>query len=191
MRGTNCDYSVRINKNVTFRFAGEIDRSTVFVLSRMLGKTNSNTSAEALNETAYQWYQENEQYLNNLVTARGYLLGIGSDSVDIQITTSTPAVSFLQVLLVFVPFGLAGVAWGVVLLRVSSRFQSSLMANLIATLSGSEPTLGTMWHAPEVELVDDGETAVLRTNAGVVSYVGAGTTAHDILLGTPALEKSL
>lgn len=166
--GSNCIVAERGNGK-TAVFQGQADTLAVFVLQGVLGKKRAGTAAAALNDTAWSWVQENDDFLESLVLSRAYIVGGNAGAVKIDVNTLRPALSMLQILLMVLPPLWFLVTWGVVLGWVGGHYQVSLLTNLVATthegLDGAKPDF--MTKIPKMGLVLAGGKVHLGTRTGV------------------------
>lgn len=180
VRNSNCMLATRA-PGKSSRFLGQVDTSTVFVLSDTLGHRRANTSASALNETAWTWLQANGEAIDNLVLSRGYILGGNQGAVTVEITTNKPAASIVQLVLVVLPFAFAAVAVVLVMVGATYHYRSSFLVNVVATthvdgeMDCNKP--GDMKEPPEVGLVVRGEHVLIATQTGVFWHGGGGDEA--------------
>lgn len=167
------------------RFWGEMDTSAFLVLGGVLGKGSTNHSKEALNQEAWEWVNENDERLSNLVLSRGAILSLGSSTAMVEISSVQPAISALQILLIVICAVLAAVSWLSLILLAKAHYSSSLLANLVATTmltsDGDDIKSGKpkyLTACPEISLIhENGTRTVMATQTGKFEHVefeGAG-----------------
>lgn len=171
--GSNC-YIAERDEGKTRRFQGQADTLAVFVLQGALGKKRAGTAADALNDEAWRWVQENNELLENLVLSRAYIISGNGGAVKIDVNILRPALSLLQIVLAALPLLWFVVSWGVVLGWVAEHYQVSLLTNLIATThdghDGANPNF--MAKVPKMGLVMAGGKVYLGTETGVFLHSG-------------------
>ncbi|KAI9863859.1 MAG: hypothetical protein M1813_003511 [Trichoglossum hirsutum] len=187
LRGTNCN---KASHNATSpHFLGEIDISTVFILSGVLGDGSSSDSTVALNQKGVDWLNAARKHLDNLILSRGFILSVDPYSVMVELKTTVASVSYLQILLILIPIVLMLGCWALVLAYTPGHYQSSLLSTLTATThsypalshSGGTPLVCKnpryLLQPPDIQLKDEGEHVVLGTPRGIFR--------HDIPVSTP------
>ncbi|KAF8248846.1 hypothetical protein K440DRAFT_660670 [Wilcoxina mikolae CBS 423.85] len=156
------------------RFLGQVDTSSVFIIAGILGDGSTNTSTQALDQSAYSWVSNNAQRFENLLLERGFILGLDPKLVTVETSTLQPAISYLQVLLVVVPVLLAAVGWTLVRVGASDHYSSSLLGNLCATTSAGEEMDSRkpqyLKDAPEISLREEEGKVVLVTATGCFGH---------------------
>lgn len=173
VRGTNCFLAAR-GDGKTRLFQGETDTMSVFILAGTLGGKRSTTAADALNDAAWRWTQDNNKALEDLLLSRAYILAGNAGSVKVDESILRPAVSILQLVLVLLPVVLFLVSWGVVLGWVEWHFQASLFSNLVATTHEgyNEEKPGYMSEPPKLGIVRAEGRVYLGTETGVFWHTG-------------------
>ncbi|EEP79724.1 predicted protein [Uncinocarpus reesii 1704] len=168
--GTNC-YKEYIANTTGARFFGEMDASSVLIVSGTLGDGGSNISSKAFNQEAFEWLAKNERKLDDLVLSRGYLMSVDPKLVTLKISTSQPAMSYLQVLLVILPIVLAAIIWGLLWYFAASHYSSSLLANLYATTNIGHTNTSAdpqyMHKIPDIDLIRKDQQVLMATSTGV------------------------
>lgn len=170
--GTTCFTAARADGRTSV-FQGQTDTMAVFILSGTLGKQRATTSADALNEDAWRWTQDNNKAIEDLVLSRAYILAGNATSVKVDVQFLRPAVSRLQLMLVLLPVFVFLMSWAVVWRWVESHFQASLFSNLVATThegyDADKPDL--MQDPPNVGIVRVDGKVYVGTETGVFCHV--------------------
>lgn len=178
--GTTCFVEVRVAGRTSV-FQGQTDTMAVFILSGTLGKRRATTSADALNEDAWRWTQENNKAIEDLVVSRAYILAGNAASVEVDVQILRPAVSLLQLLLVLLPVVVFFMSWGVVWRWVGAHFQASLFANLVATThvgyDADKPDF--MRDPPNMGIVRVEGRVYVATETGVFCHVTRGSVVGE------------
>jgi len=112
------------------RFLGYVDTSSSFVIVGILGDGSTNTSAKALDQSVYLWVGSNTERIENLLLARGFMLGLNPELVTVETSKLQPAMSYLQMLLVLIPVLLAAAGWLLVRVGATNHYSSLLLGNL-------------------------------------------------------------
>ncbi|KAI9750508.1 MAG: hypothetical protein M1835_001374 [Candelina submexicana] len=99
VQGTDC-YKAGTGNMTNARFFGQLDTSTVFIMNGILGDGSVNSSAGSLNQQGYDWIAKNDARINNLILFRGMILGLDPAFATVQTSKVTPAISYLQVILI-------------------------------------------------------------------------------------------
>lgn len=174
-------------------FLGQVDVSSVVIMSDLLGDGSKNTSAQALNQTALDWYRKNGDTLDNLVISRGLILSVDPGLVSVRVNHLVPAISYLQILLVAIPTFFALLLWILASRCIKGHYQATLLATIIATThttsTGNDRchNPGYMRHLPEILLRDSRDGHVMiGTKDGTFMHQG------DLVdPDTPALDNGI
>lgn len=173
VEGSSCFLALRADGR-TGVFQGQSDTMAVFILSGTLAKRRATTAADALNEHARRWIQENDGAIEVLLLSRAYIAAGDAGAVKVDVYVIRPAVSILQLFLLMLPVLTFILSWGSVRGWVGKHFQSSLFANLIATTHdgyhAEKP--GFMTDPPQLTIVRDEGRVYLGTATGVFWHTG-------------------
>ncbi|KAI1915108.1 hypothetical protein LOZ39_002972 [Ophidiomyces ophidiicola] len=174
--GTNCYQQSTSNKTAP-RFFGELDTSAFLVGSGTLGDGTSNISSKAFNQKSFEWFVNNENWLDNLLLSRGYMMAINPDLVKLEISKVQPAMSYLQVTLVVLPVLLAVVVWLLLWFFAASHYSNSLLANLYATTNVGDTNTSAdpqyIRKMPDIDLMRKDGRVMMATSTGVFSHGGS------------------
>ncbi len=184
VHGTSC-YRAGTGNMTNARFFGQLDASTVFILNGILGDGSVNTSAGAVNQKGYEWLLKNEPRLDNLIISRGMILGLDPALVTIETSKVTPALSYLQIILVILAVVLAALSWLALTIFATAHYSSSFLQNLLATTHTTGATNGQdtsrkpgyMRNVPDIQLGKEGDKVVLETVTGVYRHEGGTNSA--------------
>jgi len=127
---TDCFGPGAFAPNDIFYF-GQVDTSAALHL-RGLGHSPYESSAAALDPLLYTWVVQNAERLTRLLLSRGYTLGLDPKLVTVQLTTTTPGISYIQLFLALLAPLLAAISWGSLWLFASGYWSSSFLVNLLA-----------------------------------------------------------
>lgn len=178
--GSDCALAYRTDGR-TGVFEGETDTMVVFILAGTLGKRRATTSADALNQDAWRWTQDNNNAIEALVLSRAYIISGNPGSVAVDVSVLRPAVSILQLFLVLLPALAFILSWGVVLGWVESHFQSSLFSNLVATThdgyNGARPKY--MHDPPKLGIKQVDGRVYVATSTGVFWHTGRASALEE------------
>ncbi|KAF2428982.1 hypothetical protein EJ08DRAFT_574982, partial [Tothia fuscella] len=114
------------------QFFGQVDTSAVLIFSG-LGDGRSNISAKALDQDAWEWYESNTGYMDDLLIARGFIISVDPSLVTLSTSVLRPAISYLQLLLVLVAVALAFASYCSLRFFATAHWASSLFANVVST----------------------------------------------------------
>lgn len=153
-------------------FFGQVDTSAVLILTG-LGDGASNVSSEALDEKVWQWYSGQEQRIDNLLIARGFIVSVDPSLVTVSLDTIEFALSYLQVLLVLLAAVLAAVGWLLLWLFATAHWSSSLLSNLVfstALAQGGRQQKGPgyLFKTPDIQLRTPKSDATVTINGEAV-----------------------
>jgi len=190
-----------IDNQTDARFLGQLDTSAVFILTDVLGDGSKSTSAMVLNQTGLDWYLRNRPHIDDLLIARGLILGGDRAAVPLAVQVREPAISYLQLILLLFAV-LAFVVMMVVMVGESTGYyKNSFFAAVCATMhidgrdggSGARPSCihaRYLYKPPEIELVSADEHVVISTSGRVFTTVGNrdGRVVSDDELSSQALE---
>jgi hypothetical protein len=180
VRSTDCYKS--IGNQTDARFLGQLDASAVFIHTDVLGDGRQSVSAAALNQTGVDWYLRNSPHIDDLLIARGLILGGDRDAVPLAVQVLQPAISYLQLLLLLLSAVVAIVV--MVLVKVGEStgyYTNSFLSAVCATMhiDGRDGTTsctkaGYLHKPPEIELVTAGQHVVISTSGRVFTTVVEG-----------------
>ncbi|KAI9887199.1 MAG: hypothetical protein M1823_001026 [Watsoniomyces obsoletus] len=184
VQGTDCHRQGGGN-HTRHRFFGEIDTTAVLIFNRLLGD-GRNVSAKAWNQTTVEWYFNQENRIQNLLLARGFLLGVDANLVTVEVSTVKAAISYLQIFLMLIAGIVALISWGSTLFFADPHYSNSLLANLFAATATSNPSVtdgeepdsnpakikpGYLHDMAEIQLCQEGDRTVMETSTGVFRLV--------------------
>jgi hypothetical protein len=169
-------------------FLGQLDASTVLLLNDVLGDGTKSVSAAALNQTGVDWFTQNAPHIDELLIARGLILGGDRAAVPLALQTRQPAISYLQLLLFC--FSAILMIAAMVLSRLcesSGYYNSSFLAAVCATMHidgrNDKPKTcaqaGYLREPPEIKLVTTHQHVVISTSGRVFTTV-VGRNEKDI-----------
>lgn len=172
------------------RFFGQVDTSAFLILNGIMGEGRFNYSDKALNQEAFEWAVNNDQRLSDLVLSRGAMLSLSPNLVMVEISTLTPAISNLQIVLIAICAVLAAVSWLCLIFLAKGHYSSSLLGNLIATtmttIDGEDVKSGDpkyLVRCPEIMLTHESSSRTAMTTAtGVFKHVEYGVGAGEHLI---------
>jgi hypothetical protein len=129
-------------------------------------------STGALNTNTLAWLRKHNGRLDDLLLARGYTAAVDRGVVSIQMSSVRPAVSYLQLLLVFVAVVVALLSYAVANRYTTGHYKSSLLGILVATTADEDqPTSNRKPHyfrrGPTLNLSMEGARGVLGTDSGI------------------------
>ena len=168
LRTINCAIT---DRNVSgAHFFGQIDASSVVIMSDVLGDIRADNSADALKEAGILWYNANTDYIDKLVESRGLILSGNRADVQVAVSTNEVAISYLQLVLTLLPLVLA---LGAVLLTFQkhmSYFRNSFLSAILTTTHATGEldcaTVGSAGATPEILLKRMGDHIVVGTAGG-------------------------
>ncbi|KAF4457395.1 hypothetical protein F53441_668 [Fusarium austroafricanum] len=134
-------------------FYGQVDTAAVLI-TRGLGATRSNISAESLNDDVMNWLYHNSSMIASLLTARAYSVSVDPSLVQISVDKLMVAMSPLQLYLSCFALFLAILVWLCLMVFADAHWSNTLLSNLIHTTS--EPMRakpGYIKQSPNVTLV--------------------------------------
>ncbi|KAI3571798.1 hypothetical protein IWW34DRAFT_894431 [Fusarium oxysporum f. sp. albedinis] len=167
--------------SVEHGFFGQVDTAAVMI-TRGLGATRSNISAESLDNKMLTWLWNNSQTIESLLTARAYSVGIDPALVEISVDNLMVAMSGLQLFLSCLAIVLAAVSWLGLMFSADAHWANTLLANLIHATSESNNTdPGYVRRAPDVTLVPMDRKKVLAVDGRTVTVSNTGLTAMQPL----------
>ncbi|KAG7410531.1 hypothetical protein Forpe1208_v010737 [Fusarium oxysporum f. sp. rapae] len=167
--------------DVKHGFFGQVDTAAVMI-TRGLGATRSNISAESLDNKMLTWLWNNSQTIESLLTARAYSVSINPALVEISVDNLMVAMSGLQLFLSCLALILAAVAWLGLMFYADAQWANTLLANLIHTTSESNSTdPGYVRRAPDVTLVTMNRKNGLAVDGKMVTVSNTGLTAMQPL----------
>ena len=180
VRFNDCYKSVGNQTNP--HFLGQLDASAVFILSDVLGDGKKSVSAAAFNQTGLDWCVRNAPHIDDLLIARGLILGGDRTAVPLAVQMREPAISYLQLLLLLLSAALAIAA--VVLITLSEStgyYTNSFLAAVCATMhiDGRDGATtcaqaGYLHKPPEIKLVSAHQHVVISTSGRVFTTVVDG-----------------
>jgi len=170
---TDCYKSLSPNQT-NARFFGQVDTSTIFILSGILGEGSSNQSEKALDQHAFDWIVKNDARLNNLVLSRGFILAIDPSLVTVEISKIQAAMSYLQITLIILAAVLGLLGWLCQKLFGGAHYSHSLLANLYATTdidrSNTSRKPQYISKMPEIKLGENEGKIQVETPTGVFRH---------------------
>jgi len=180
VRSNDCYKS--IGNQTDSRFLGQLDASAVLILTEVLGDGRQSTFAAALNQTGVDWYKHNAPHIDDLLIARGLILGGDRAAVPLAVQIREPAISYLQLLLVLLAATL-GIAVMVVIVVCESTgyYKNSFLAAVCATMhidgrvgATTCDHVGYLHNPPEINLVTAHQHVVLSTSGRVFTTIVEG-----------------
>ncbi|KAK4221181.1 hypothetical protein QBC38DRAFT_429518 [Podospora fimiseda] len=151
-------------------YFGQVDTSAVLNLNGLHTPPYA-SSKEALDPVAFPWVTKNAEKLTNLVLSRGYILGLDPNLVTLELTSTTPGISYLQLCMVLLAAVLAVGSWGILSIWVSGHWSSSFLVNLITVTQEREKREpGFVCDIPEIKLVKEDGCVELRTETAIFSH---------------------
>jgi hypothetical protein len=176
------DCYMSIGNQTNAHFLGQLDTSAVFILTNVLGDGKKSTSAAALNQTGFDWYLRNAPHIDDLLIARGLILGGDSAAVPLAMQMREPAISYQQLFLLLLSAALAIVAMVLITLSKSmGYYTNSFLAAVCATLhidGRNEATTctnaGYLHKLPEIKLVTTHQHVVISISDRVFTTVVEG-----------------
>jgi len=176
------DCYMSIGNQTDAHFLGQLDTSAVFILTDVLGDGKRSTSAAALNQTGVDWYLRNAPHIDDLLIARGLILGGDSAAVPLAMWMREPAISYLQLFLLLLSAALAIVAMVLITLSKSmGYYTNSFLAAVCATMhidGRNEATTctkaGYLHEPPEIKLVTTQQHVVISISDRVLTTVVEG-----------------
>lgn len=173
VQGSSCYLALRADGG-TGVFQGQTDTMAVFILAGTFGKRRATTAADALNESAWRWTQENDDTIEALLLSRAYIVAGDAAAVKVEVELIRPALSLLQLFLLLLPVLEIVLSWGSVRIWVGFHFQSSLFSNVVATTHNGcrAETPGFMTDPPTLTIGRDGVRVHLGTETGVFWHTG-------------------
>lgn len=150
----------------TPRFFGEVDTSATLIVSGLMGYGRANDSSEALNQHGYDWLLDKDGRLSDLILSRGMIVGLSPDFVTIEMYDIKPALSYLQLLLVFIALVLGVSGW--CLMYRYKYYTSSLLAILLTTADQDHhhKKPGYMNAVPDIHLGENGKKTMMAVPEG-------------------------
>ncbi|ORY06233.1 hypothetical protein BCR34DRAFT_590667 [Clohesyomyces aquaticus] len=133
---TDCSASFATENNAP-HFFGQVDASAVLIITG-LGDGRSNISSNALDQSRLLWLEKNDARMNDLLMSRGFIVSVDPALVTVKVGSLTPAISYLQLLLMLVAVLMAPIGWFCVQRFTSSHWSSSLLSNLLYTVDTPE-----------------------------------------------------
>jgi len=187
VRSNDCYKS--LGNQTNGHFLGQLDTSAVFILTDVLGDGTKSTSAAALNQTGLDWYMHNSPQIENLLIARGLILGGDRTAVPLALQTPEAAISYLQLLLIVLSAVLA-ITMMVVMRESTGYYKNSFLAAVYAAMHiGSRDgemtcqctDAGYLHMPPEIKLATVHQHMVMGTSGGVFTNVieGDGNVGSD------------
>lgn len=156
VRWNDCYKSLVVNQTDA-GFLGQIDTSAVAIIVDVLGDGKNDTNVVAFNKTGENWYIFNRTWIEQLLLSRAFLLGGDASTVDVLVHHNEAALSYLQILLILLPFVFALTAFTLMLKDKPGYYKSSLFASLATTTHLDEKdrpceTVGYFRHPPNLIL---------------------------------------
>jgi len=177
VRSNDCYKSIGNQTNA--HFLGQLDASAVFILTDVLGDGAKSTSAAALNQTGLDWYLHNAPHIDDLLIARGLILGGDRDAVPLAVQMREAAISYLQLLLLLLSAVLATAAMVLVVVREpTGYYKNSFLAAVCATMhidgrdgATSCTHAGYLRTPPEIKLATVHQHVVMSTSGRMFTTV--------------------
>ncbi|KAF8879454.1 hypothetical protein BD779DRAFT_1788920 [Infundibulicybe gibba] len=172
VRSTSC-YLAPATQDPTARFLGQLDTSAVLLLTDLLGDGRAGTSGAALSDSGLRWYEAHTEHMDQVLVSRGLLLGGDRSSVPVDVRHTVAALSYLQLLLCLLPALAVPVSMFLISRDRRGYFQSSLLAAVHTSASGSKRAWGHSIHKLE-EIgvgVVDGHVQLVTPGGGVLANV--------------------
>ena len=181
VRTINCAIS---DRNVSgAHFFGQIDTSSVVIMSDILGDIRTDTSANALKAAGILWYNANTDYIDKLVQSRGLILSGNRADVQVAVSKNEVAISYLQLVLVLLPFVLALGATLLTFRKRMSYFRNSFLSAILTTTHATGEldcgTVGSAGTSPEILLKRMGDHVVIGTSQGDFTLTPVVNQRHD------------
>ncbi|KAF8993280.1 hypothetical protein BDQ17DRAFT_151393 [Cyathus striatus] len=190
---TDCYRSLQANQTGA-RFLGQLDSSAITILTDIIGDGSQATNDGALNATGWLWYTDNQDRIDSLLLSRGITLGGNPTTVSIEVKTTVPAISYLQVLLVVLPLILAIIALLTMMKDHGGYYSSSFLSALSATTHISSDSCTKLPFAsapPDIRLKYVGQHVVLQTgNGDTVTLVNSGELSPYLVSSEPLLSDN-
>lgn len=191
VRSSTCAKS--IGNQTGARFLGQLDSSSMLILTGSIGDGTTSTSAAALNQTGLDWFTHNEDRLDQFITSRGFILGGNAATVQVEVKHNEAAISYLQLILVIIPALLAFAAWILTTREPTGYYGSSFLAAVCATTHiAGESTyqqVGYVRVPPELRLRSKGQHVFIETPSGVLVNVEADQTVPYSPNTEPLLDE--
>ncbi|KAJ9652741.1 hypothetical protein H2198_008013 [Neophaeococcomyces mojaviensis] len=151
------------------RFFGQVDTSAVLILYG-LGDGMSNISSKALDQSTYLWLSKNTDRIDDLLVSRGFIVSIDPSLVTLEASSLTPAISYLQLLLVLLTLFLALIGRLCLQQLASPHWSNSLLSNLLCTVDTTNDKKsrqpGYIHRCPDIQLrTSSSRVAVAVDNA--------------------------
>jgi len=171
-----------IGSQTNAHFLGQLDASAVFILTDVLGDGTTSTSAAALNQTGLDWLVRNTPHIDDLLIARGLILGGDRAAVPLAVQVREAAISYLQLLLLVLSAALAIAAMVLVIMRESTGYyKNSFFAAVCATthIDGRDGATtctqaGYLRTPPEIKLETMHQHMVMSASGRVFTTVVEG-----------------
>ncbi|KAF9449491.1 hypothetical protein P691DRAFT_727893 [Macrolepiota fuliginosa MF-IS2] len=156
VRDTTCpQHASTSDQPTTNGFKGQIGASTVVIFPDILGKGDTNTSADVFDPQGQSWLLGNQAYLDELMATRSFILTGNSDMTKVAWQEPVAAISYLQLILLLVPIVLAMFAWVLMAGNSTSHYKHSFLAAVFATTHVSDNScrrIGYLKNPPLVTL---------------------------------------
>ena len=163
-------------KNSTTKaFFGQVDTSAVLIMSG-LGEARSNLSSESYDEKVATWMADENDRIDSLLIARGYIVGVDPGLVTVGVKKLMPAISGLQLFLSIFPVFLAAAVWLGLRVTADADWSNTFLSNLVhsmAAASSPDPDRtnwkpGYMRKPPNIEMQALGPRLVMIDGQPVV-----------------------
>ena len=184
VRSNDCYKSLGNQTNA--HFLGQLDASAVFILTDLVGDGRKSTSAAALNQTGVDWYLQNTPRIDDLLIARGLILGGDRAAVPLAVQMREPAISYCQLLLLLLSAVLAIAVMLIMVSESTGYYKNSFLAAVCTTMhiDGRDGATtcthaGYLHNPPEINLVTTHQHLVLSTSGKAFTTAVEGNGKVD------------
>ncbi|TFK37924.1 hypothetical protein BDQ12DRAFT_735865 [Crucibulum laeve] len=193
VRSTNCYKST--GNQTGARFLGQIDASSMVILSDILGDGSTSMSATAVNQTGLDWYLNHTAHIDGLLVSRAFILGGDPTGVEIELKTNEAALSYLQVILIVIPLFFTVASLVLMMRDKAGLYRSSFMCAVSAAtkMHGiSSKNVGYMRPPPLITpVLEGGHIKLLTPGGGMLGNVGVHMVMpYDEPVTEPFLDKT-
>lgn len=173
---TDCVATDGVLNQEDFGFMGQVDTSAVLIIYGG-GDGRSNISSKALDQSTFVWLQNNLDRMDELLLSRGFIVSIDPALVTLATTYLTPAISYLQLMLIVVAVVLAPIGWFILQQFASPYWANSLLSNMLHTVRapGTADTKapGYIWNTPDIQLWDTSSQGAITVGNAFLKTEGA------------------
>ena len=146
-----------VKKSLASANSRQVDTSAVLIMYG-LGDTRSSLSSSSYNEEVAAWLENEDDRIESLLIARGYIAGVDPALVTVTVKKLVTAMSGLQLFLSTFPLFLAATVWFGIQAFADSRWCNTFLSNLVysmMTVSDAGPDgvrrkLGYMHNPPDI-----------------------------------------